>query len=484
MNIRYGTLALLLSGALASSAHTASVEAVARQRGEAFGEAMKAGDAALLAFAREHAALSGGGEARAAAFVARMKETLAELGPVERHQVQVVAGGRAVFVYCKHGKGGAWQNYQFQVAAGDANRLQLVFRAVAVEPLERPETALDHPESEKWMTKFLSALEAQQPFSGVAVVRQKGKEIFSLAKGIADNGPRIPVVRSTRFGMASGSKMFTAVAILQLAQAGKLALSDPLIKHLPAFPNAEFAKRATLHQLLTHTAGAGDYWDDAYEKNWDSIVETKQMLPFVLTHLGGSAPGEFSYSNSGYILLGLVIEAVSGRSYYEYVQKNILAPAGMGSTGYPIRGEAADLALPYNPEMDAGLVQPGVFVPVKLGARGTSAGGASTTVDDMLRFSDALQKGMLIDNTHLDLMRRGHVAYGGQWYGYALIIEQKDGVPSWGHGGTARGTHFEFRVFPNSDTTLVVMSNYNTIAGNEIASALDDLIRRTPIPVK
>jgi CubicO group peptidase (beta-lactamase class C family) len=467
--------------AVTSSAQSLSVEALARQRGEAFGEAMKAGDAALLSFAREHVALKGS-EDRAKAFAARMKDTLSELGPIDRHQVQVLPNARAVFVFCRHAKTGAWQNYQFQVVAEESNRLQLVFRAIAVEPLARPQTPLDHPESQKWMTKFLTGLEGEQPFSGVAAVRQNGKEIFTLVKGVADVGRDVKVSRATRFGMASGSKMFTATGILQLAQAGKLSLNDPLSKYLAAFPNAEFANRATIHQLLNHTAGAGDYWDDAYEKSWDTITETKQMTPFVLKHLDASPPGEFSYSNSGYILLGLVIEAVSGQSYHDYVQSHILNPAGMRATGFPMRGEAlTDAALPYDPEMDAGLVKPGVYVPVKLGARATSAGGASTTLDDLLRFADALRSGVLLDKTHLALMTRSHVPFGGQWYGYGLILDRKRDVFSYGHGGTARGTQFEFRVFPDLDTVMVVMSNYNTIAGNEIASALDDLIRLTPI---
>lgn len=281
-------------------------------------------------------------------------------------------------------------------------------------------------------------------------------------------------------GMASGSKMFTAIAILQLAQAGKLSLSDPLIKYLPTFQNQEFARRSTLHQLLTHTAGAGNYWDDAYEKAWDSITKLPQMLPFVMTHLGDTPPGEFSYSNSGFILLGLVVEAVTSGDYYDYVQKNILTPSGMMSTGFPTRGEAgADTAVTYAPVMEAGMVKKGAYAPVALGVRGSSAGGASTTVDDMLRFADALKAHTLLDRKHMELFTGTHVSYSGpdSWYGYGTILERKDGVFSYGHGGSARGTQFDFRIFPEIDTVMVVMSNYNTIAPNEMASALDHLIR-------
>lgn len=473
---------LLVSALLASPARAAEgVEALLRQRAEAFVAAMNAGDrAALEAFARDHLESRVAREGSAGRFADRMVEARAELGAVERHSVQVLRGGALVFVYCKHAKSGAWQNYQFRVAAGDDHRLQLVFRAVAIEPLERPGAPLGSDEADRWLGRLQARLEEQQPFSGIALVRSRGREAYSLVKGTADAAKGAPVTRSSRFGMASGSKMFTAVAVLQLAQRGRLSLADPLAKHLPGFANPEFAKRATLHQLLTHTAGAGNYWDDAYEREWDRITELRQMLPFVLAHLGESPPGEFSYSNSGYVLLGLVVEAVSGTSYYDYVRKNVFEPAGMASTGFPVRRDARpDEALPYEPEMDAGAVKPGVYVPVTLGARGSSAGGASTTADDLLRFVDALRKGVLLDPAHLDLMTRGHVRYGGpdSWYGYGTIVEKDRGVSSWGHGGMARGTQFELKVYPERDAVVLVMSNYNTIAGPELASALDHLVR-------
>jgi CubicO group peptidase (beta-lactamase class C family) len=473
---------LLLSTLLSSPARAVEpVEALLRQRAEAFVGAMSAGDRTTLeAFARDHLESRVAREGIAGRFADRMIETRTELGPVERHSVQVLRGGALVFVYCKHAKSGAWQNYQFRVVAGDDHRLQLVFRAVAIEPLERPGAPLGSEEADRWLGRFQARLEEQQPFSGIALVRSRGREAYSLVKGKADATNGVPVTRRSRFGMASGSKMFTAVAVLQLAQRGRLSLADPLAKHLPGFPNPEFAKRATLHQLLTHTAGAGNYWDDAYEREWDRITELRQMLPFVLAHLGASPAGEFSYSNSGYVLLGLVIEAVSGTSYYDYVRKSVFEPAGMASTGFPVRTDATpDEALPYEPEMDAGAVKPGVYVPVTLGARGSSAGGASTTADDLLRFVDALRKGVLLDPAHLELMTRGHVRYGGadSWYGYGTIVEKDRGVLSWGHGGMARGTQFELKVYPERDAVMLVLSNYNTIAGPEMASALDHLVR-------
>jgi CubicO group peptidase (beta-lactamase class C family) len=180
------------------------------------------------------------------------------------------------------------------------------------------------------------------------------------------------------------------------------------------------------------------------------------------------------------VLLGLVIEAVSGASYYDFVRKGVLEPAGMTATGFPVRGDGtAGVAIAYEPEMDAGAVKRGVYLPVALGARGSSAGGASTTADDMVRFAGALGGGVLLDKAHLELLTHGHVPYAGpdSWYGYGTIVDASRGVRSYGHAGSAPGTQFDLRIYPERDTVVVVMSNYNTIAGPEVASALDHLVR-------
>lgn len=217
-------LALLILASVASL-RADSVEALLRQRGEAFVAAMNRQGDALTAFARNHLESRVAREGLAGRLAERVRDTFAELGPIERHSLQVLRDGRLLFVYGKHAKSGTWQNYQFRVIADDGHRLQLVFRAVAIEPMERPAAPLGSPKSGPWLQKFQAALDAQQPFSGIALVRSRGQELYSLVKGVADATSNAPVTRGTRFGMASGSKMFTAVAVLQLAQAGKLSLT-------------------------------------------------------------------------------------------------------------------------------------------------------------------------------------------------------------------------------------------------------------------
>ncbi len=458
-----------------------SLDDLLRRRGEAFVAATNApGDSALVAFARDHLGTDVAREGRTGRIVEVMRRDWPQLGPIDAHRLQVVGEGAALFVFCRRANTGAWQNYQFRVLAQDGHRLQLVFVAVAVEPMPRPTTPIADPASRDWLATYLRHVEQQHPFGGVIAVRHRNQEVFGVAQGMADDARKTPISRSSRLNMASGSKMFTAVAILQLAQAGKLSVDDPLLSHLPDFPDRDFAARTTLHQLLTHTAGAGNYWDDAYEAAWDTITTLPQMLPHVLRHLGETPAGEFSYANSGYVLLGLVIEAASGETYYDYVQRHIFAPAGMVATGFPLRGEETpDVARPYDPRLAAGAVQPGAYIPAVLGARGTSAGGAVTTADDMFRFADALQGAVLLDRAHLALMTADHVPYSAtdSWYGYGVIIEKKRGVLSYGHGGMAPGTQFEFKVYPDVDAVMVMLSNFDTIAGPEMATAIDDVVR-------
>jgi len=481
-------LFVLLSFA-AVDALAQSHTALLRQRGEAFAAALQAAsDSAFVAFAREHLATALATGDRSRQFVARMHETLAELGPVDRSSVQVLGDERALFVYTRSASTGAWQNFQFRVLPDDEYRLQLVFRALASEPLARPATRLGEPETDAWLTRFAAALEAQHPFAGVALVRRGEQTLFSRVQGLADVESGRPIDLETRFGMASGSKLFTAVAVLQLLQAGRLGLDDPLALHLPDFPDRDFAARATIRQLLTHTAGAGNYWDGAYEAAAAGIRRNRDLLPFVLPHLGETPAGEFSYSNSGYLLLGLVVEAVSGMDYHPYLEQAVFAPAGMTQTGYPLplssTATASEAACGYDPIIEAGAVKLGSYQTVGRPGHGTAAGGAVSCAGDLLRFASALDEGRLLDAERLALLSELQVTSGaGDDSGWSCGAEISDagGVHCYGHGGTAPGCQFELRIYPELDAVLLVMSNYNTIAAHEWAATLDALLRN-PAP--
>lgn len=485
---RFCLLCALLPIALAAPADGAAEgrpDSLLARRGEAFAAAFNAaGDEALAAFARDHLERRVFAAGLAPRFVESVRREFDVHGPFAAHQVQVLGDGKLVFVLARRAKSGVWLSYQFRVHPEDEHRLQLVFVSLAVEPMARPTTPLGSSETRAWLDRFVDGLATQQPFSGVAHVERAGRELHSLARGLAVAESGEPMTRASRLNMASGAKLFTAVAILQLDQAGKVSIDRPLLDYLPDFPDRDWAASVTLRQLLSHTAGAGDYWDAEYERSWREITTTAQFLPHVLRHLRASPAGEFRYSNSGFVLLGLVVEAVSGENFYDFVRRRIFEPAGMTATGYPLRSKREPgVAGAYRPEIQAGAVVPGSYLPVELGERGSAAGGAATTVDDLLRFVRALESGRLLDADHLREMTRPQVAMGdvpGESYGLGAIVRERDGVRSWGHGGSARGTHFDLLVYPDLDLVTIVMSNYDTVGGHELARALDDLARLPP----
>lgn len=232
-----------------------------------------------------------------------------------------------------------------------------------------------------------------EDYSGVVLIARKGRPFAAYAQGLADRERQIPVKAATKFRVGLMNKMHTAVAVLQLAQAGKLDLQAPLITYLKDYPNDAWARRVTLHQLLIHTGGAGDFFGPEY----DAKRETLRTLQDYIALLGAREPtfepgAKWEYSNFGYILLGRVVEAVSGQSYYDYVEGHVFKPAGMTSSGFePEATFVPERAVAYEHVGDA--YKPAGGLPW----RGTSAGGGYSTAEDLLKFAVALYDGRLLD---------------------------------------------------------------------------------------
>jgi CubicO group peptidase (beta-lactamase class C family) len=398
-------------------------------------------------------------------------------GALERAQVQVLPGGRNVFVLGRRPVTGAWENFQFRVDAANNDRLQLIFVAQALEPYDPPAFGVNDPRFPGWLDTFVANLRGTQPFYGVIAIAHGEDIIYQRAFGLAAAPERRPNTLTTRFNLASGGKMFTAVAIMQLSESDALRLSDPITRFVPEVAAMPGANAITIRHLLTHTSGIGDYWDDEYERAWANIAEHEQLLAHVLRNFGRPRPGEYAYSNSNYALLGLIVERASGVNFYDYVRRRIFEPAGMRATGYPLRASAGvDYAQPYNPVMEAGLIAIGRHEPAALGARGSGAGGAASTANDLIAFDIALRQGRLMSPQSYSQMRRMQATSDvpGHGYGYGFLI----GPGSYGHEGGAPGVQFAFRHYNDADVTIVVMSNFNTIAGPEIGGLLDRIVRR------
>lgn len=296
-------------------------------------------------------------------------------------------------------------------------------------------------------------------FSGAILLARGGEVEFERAYGLADRQSGRPNTVDTQFGLASVPKMFTAASILQLVDAGLLSLDDPIGKHLPDYPNRAAAERATIAHLLTHTSGVGNYWEAMAELGDARLDNHSDYLPLFaeipLEHEPGTA---FSYSNGGYIVLGLIIEAVTGESYYDYVQRAILDKAGMHDTGYYQAGKTAPRqAKAYMRSSE----HQGQWEDASARGepRGSAAGGAYSTVRDLYRFAQALQQHRLLSPAMTETFLQGRTETPIGKYGYGIIEQSLNGHRLLGHSGGHYGVAAEVMMFPDLDTVFVVLSN-------------------------
>ncbi|ATC25277.1 serine hydrolase domain-containing protein [Caulobacter vibrioides] len=331
-------------------------------------------------------------------------------------------------------------------------------KMLGARPVQRPSDIAAVPRlDDAALTKAVAGKLAMmgENYSGVVLIARKGKPFIAFAQGLADRDRKTPITQATKFRVGSMNKMHTSVAVLQLAQAGKIDLQAPLITYLKDYPNAAWAKKVTVRQLLTHTGGAGDFFGPDYEKNRDNLRTLQDYVVLYGAREPNFEPGaRHEYANYGFILLGRVVEMVSGQSYYDYVSDHVFKPAGISGSGFaPETTPVPDRAVAY--ELVGGIWKPAGSLPW----RGTSAGGGYSTAEDFLKFAMALFDGRLLDETHLKMMTAVQAEDGrGGKYGYGLYILPSD-IPTLGHGGGAPGMNGDLRILNGGEGVVVTLSN-------------------------
>jgi CubicO group peptidase (beta-lactamase class C family) len=349
----------------------------------------------------------------------------------------------------------------------------------------RPPETSSQPTRESEIVKALRAKLEQETasdrFAGAVLLGRiengKPSVAFSGAYGLADRERAVANKLDTRFRMGSMNKMFTAVSILQLVQAGKIKLTDPLGKYVPNYPNRDVANKVTIHQLLTHTGGTGDFFGPEFAAH---RLELKTLDDYI-NLLGARGPAfepgsRFEYSNFGMLLLGVVIERVTGHSYYDYVADNIYKPAGMTRTGSEPESEIV-------PDRSVGYTTAG-GTPLRpntgtLPYRGIPAGGGYSTVGDLFKFASALMGNKLLNAESTALLITGKVSgFGGRMYAYGFEDGRKDGSGAVGHGGGAPGMNGELRIYPASGYVVAVLSNLDPPAATQVWAFVDSRLPR------
>jgi CubicO group peptidase (beta-lactamase class C family) len=337
---------------------------------------------------------------------------------------------------------------------------------------------------------YLAKLVAADLFSGSVVVAHDGKPIFSRAYGLASRAHNVPNRTDTKFNLGSMNKMFTAVAVAQLTQEGRLAFTDPVGKHLPDFPNKAVAEKVTLHHLLTHTSGVGDYFNDKYEKAAkDRFRTVRDFFPLFVDKPLEFEPGaRFRYSNAGFMILGAVIEKVSGQNYFDYVRDHVYKPAGTADTdAYEMDQDTPNLATGYTRmntqgQLVAGPRRNNLFLHV---VKGGPAGGGYSTAEDLIRFARALRGHRLLSPELTELVMAGKVkSHPGEKYAYGFVEEIVNGQRIVGHSGGFLGISSQLDIFSDLGYDVAVMSNYDPPAAIHVAGKLRTLICSRPPPAR
>lgn len=306
--------------------------------------------------------------------------------------------------------------------------------------------------------KLIDRLAAADRFSGVVLIAKDGQPLFQKAWGYADRDQKIPNHLDTRFRLGSMNKMVTSVALAQLVQQGKLKYTDTVAQVLPDYPDQDIAAKITVHQLLTHTSGLGDFFGEEFDKKKDTLHGLKDYLVLFAGKPLQFEPGkEFRYSNAGMIVAGLIVEKLSGQSYYDYVREHIYKPAGMnGSDTFDKTKPQANQSIGYMRGPDGAWKSNFDSLPLM----GSSAGGGDSTAPDLLRFDQALRNHKLLNADLTTTITTGKIATEDEEkYAYGFEERLVDGKRVVGHGGGAPGMNANLDMYWDSGYTVIVLCN-------------------------
>jgi CubicO group peptidase (beta-lactamase class C family) len=327
-------------------------------------------------------------------------------------------------------------------------------------PVLRP--GLSEPQIAAAIADHAKLLSDTGRFSGVVLAAHGDRIAVSRAYGLADVASRAPNTIDTRFNVGSIGKLFTIVAIAQLAEAGRLALDDTVRRHLPdlALPGAD---RITIQQLIDHASGLGDIFGPRFTAAPPArLRELSDFVPLFVDQPLAFEPGsQTRYSNAGYVVLGLIIERITGEKYRDHVARHVFARAGMTSTGlWAIDERVAARATGYRSVEGAAGRVPNTDT---LSGRPSSAGGALSTAGDLLRFWTALSGGKLLSP---------------RWTAWVLHGPPDGASRGWGFGGGAPGLNASLEV--GQGWILIALANFDPPAALAVTRAAMDIVRGHP----
>lgn len=352
--------------------------------------------------------------------------------------------------------------YAFNIRLDKEGKIKAFNNHLAPDP-----AALNVPKGDSAFVQslrtMLSTLAEKDIFSGTVLLAKGDKVLFQFASGDADKEKHQKINADTRFNLGSMNKMFTSLSIMQLAEKGKLSLSDPVSKFVDTtwLPKA-LADKITIHHLLSHTSGMGDMFSDDFEKaSMPGVINLNALKPFIKVKQLNFEPGKkWDYSNAGMSLLGVVIEKVSGLNYFAYIRQFIYKPAGMTQSDvFDVNTNPHNLAIGYIPKSD------GTFENNRnsMWTRGNPSGGGYSNLRDLHKFALALTAGKLVS---ADSQQKMYTDYMRREYGYGFQVFNHKNHKIVGHSGGAPGLNAVTLVEPKSGYIMIILSNYdNAVQG-------------------
>lgn len=339
-----------------------------------------------------------------------------------------------------------------------------------------PEAAVSRDELKRLVRTTLDKLVRTNDFSGCLTIADGSETVIDECRGLAERRFGVPVDRQTRFHIGSMNKMFTAVAIAQLVEAGKLSWQDTLAQRLPEYPDQEAAKKITVWQLLHHTAGLGDFLVPEFFPQREKFSNPADYLDLIARQPKVGEPGkDWNYSNAGYVLLGRIVENVSQENYFDYIARHVFTRAGMESSGFDTLDEVV-------PKLAVGYFREGLFSSewkadwMKVPFKGSPAGGAYSNNADLLRFARALRAGKLVKPATLAEMFNDPVPAGPGGYAAGFGERVSDGSHIRGHAGGIEGTDANLAMVWERNADVVLTSNQGPGMAWLLAERIADLL--------
>lgn len=386
--------------------------------------------------------------------------TYKSTGGIDFYNVSSFQAGRGLATFLFKGKS-LGNFYEVSLVLNKDNKISMM----RGQEVYGPAKAVNKPISEKELisslNQKLNELCQKDIFSGTVLLAKGDRVLLEYACGEAIKPGHEMNLVNTRFNLGSMNKMFTATSIMQLLEKGKLKLDDPISKYIDTtwLPRA-ITDKVTIHHLLSHSSGLGDFFGQKYDQaSKESLLELNAYKPFIKENKLAFEPGtNWSYSNSGMILLGVIIEKVSGKNYFDYVRENIYKKAGMKSTdSYNMAVPPSHIAYGYIPQSDGSYHDNNN----SSGIRGSSAGGGYSTVNDLHKFGLALLSGNLVSESSRELMFTDHFKKG---YGYGFQLQSVPDGKIVGHSGGAPGINGVLHIIPEKAYYIVVLTNYDRAA--------------------